>query len=50
MAEFVSMDNTPEDMSIYSGELPALFPTNGEETSFLRSFSTLLELSKFTFA
>lgn len=49
MAEIVSMDNAPEDMSIYSGELPALFPTNGEETSFLRSSSTLLELSKFTF-
>lgn len=50
IAEFVSMDNAPEDMSVYSGELQALFRTNGEETSFMRSSSTLLEQSKFIFA
>lgn len=49
MEEFVSMDNAPEDMSVYSGELSALFATNGEEISSLRSSSTLLELYKFTF-
>ncbi|XP_015063167.1 protein ACCUMULATION AND REPLICATION OF CHLOROPLASTS 3 [Solanum pennellii] len=46
MAEFVSMDNTPEDMSIYSGELPALFPTNGEETSFLRDYNNVSDERK----
>ncbi|KAJ8574260.1 hypothetical protein K7X08_026065 [Anisodus acutangulus] len=39
MAEFVSMDNAPEDMSVYSGELQALFPTNSEDTSFLRDYN-----------
>ncbi|KAL3379389.1 hypothetical protein AABB24_000214 [Solanum stoloniferum] len=46
MAEIVSMDNAPEDMSIYSGELSALFPTNGEETSFLRDYNNVSDERK----
>ncbi|XP_055819141.1 protein ACCUMULATION AND REPLICATION OF CHLOROPLASTS 3, chloroplastic isoform X1 [Solanum dulcamara] len=46
MAEFVSMDNAPEDMSVYSGELQALFRTNGEETSFLRDYSNVSDERK----
>ncbi|XP_059278682.1 protein ACCUMULATION AND REPLICATION OF CHLOROPLASTS 3, chloroplastic [Lycium ferocissimum] len=46
MAEFVSMDNAPEDMSIYSGELQALFPTNNEDTSFLRDYNDVSDERK----
>ncbi|PHT73902.1 hypothetical protein T459_21179 [Capsicum annuum] len=46
MAEFVSVDNAPEDIPVYSGELQALFPTSGEETSFLRDYNNVSDERK----
>ncbi|CAN4087555.1 unnamed protein product [Withania somnifera] len=46
MAEFLSLDNEPEDMSVYSGELQALFPTNGEEASILRDYNSVSDERK----
>ncbi|MCD7454426.1 hypothetical protein HAX54_024825 [Datura stramonium] len=46
MPEFVSMDNAPEDMSIYSGELQALFPSDSEDTSFLRDYNNVSDERK----
>lgn len=46
MEEFVSMDNAPEDMSVYSGELSALFATNGEEISSLRDYNNVADERK----